>query len=62
LRVDPLDIDEVAGALVTACTDEARRDALGAAGRRLARGRTWRRAAELHAAVWHEVAANTVDR
>jgi glycosyltransferase involved in cell wall biosynthesis len=56
LAVDPLDVDAVADALLTACTDDARRLSLADAGQRLARARTWRRAAELHARVWRGLA------
>ncbi len=56
LRVDALDVDAITRGLLVACTDEARRTALVDAGARLARGRTWLRAAELHAALWRSVA------
>jgi glycosyltransferase involved in cell wall biosynthesis len=52
LRVDALDVRAIAEGLFVACTDDVRRAALGADGARLARGRTWLRAAELHAALW----------
>jgi glycosyltransferase involved in cell wall biosynthesis len=57
LRVDALDVDAIADALLTACADVERRLALADAGQRLARGRTWRRAAELHAKVWRDLVA-----
>jgi glycosyltransferase involved in cell wall biosynthesis len=56
LRVDAHDVDAMAGALVTACSDGAHRAALVTAGRALATGRTWRRTAAAHAEVWKGVA------
>lgn len=57
LRVDALDVGAIAEALAVVCTDEPRRQQLSVAGQRLARGRTWRRAAELHAGVWRAAAS-----
>jgi glycosyltransferase involved in cell wall biosynthesis len=56
LRVDARDLDGIAGALVTAAADEERRAGLTAAGHALVAGRTWRRTADLHRALWQAVA------
>ena len=52
LEVDPLDVDAMAGAIVTAAVDEGRRASLVEAGRRRAAGLSWRRAADRHREVW----------
>jgi glycosyltransferase involved in cell wall biosynthesis len=56
LRVAAGDTGAIARALVVATTDEAQRADLVDAGRRLAAGRTWRRAAAQHVALWRAVA------
>jgi glycosyltransferase involved in cell wall biosynthesis len=52
LRVDPLDVEAMAEALVVAATDETRRAGLVRAGTALAAQRTWHRSAEGHLALW----------
>ena len=52
LEVDPFDVDAIAGALLQAATDDARRAELVAAGRARAEGLTWERAAEHHLRLW----------
>lgn len=56
LEVDPFDVDAIAGALVRATSDDARRAELVAAGTARARALTWERAAEHHLRLWKEMA------
>ena len=55
VRVDPLDVEAIAEGLLHAATDEERRAALTTAGRALAAGRTWRRVARQHVALWESL-------
>jgi alpha-1,3-rhamnosyl/mannosyltransferase len=52
LEVDPFDVEAIAGALVAAATDDARRAELVAAGHARAGGLTWDRAARRHVELW----------
>ncbi|HVX21546.1 MAG TPA: glycosyltransferase family 1 protein [Acidimicrobiales bacterium] len=56
LRVDPMDVDAIADALVAAAVDDALRATLAARGRALVAGRTWRQAARWHADLWKALA------
>jgi glycosyltransferase involved in cell wall biosynthesis len=56
LRVDPLDVDAIAAALVSAATDEGLRAELIAAGSARAAVLTWERAARAHVALWAAMA------
>ena len=55
VRVDPLDVEDIAQGLLSAAADEARRAALVAAGRALAATRTWREVARRHVAMWESL-------
>lgn len=55
LRVDPLDVDAIAEALVRAASDEALREELVARGTALARSRPWRRCARGHLDLWERL-------
>jgi glycosyltransferase involved in cell wall biosynthesis len=55
LRVDPMDIDAIADALVTAAADDAVRAGLSARGRALVADRTWREAARWHTDLWRSL-------
>jgi glycosyltransferase involved in cell wall biosynthesis len=55
LVVDPFDVDEIAGGLVRAATDDALRSRLRDAGAARAAARTWRRVAEAHVGLWREL-------
>jgi len=52
LEVDPFDVNAIAGALVAAATDDARRAELVAAGRVRAAQLTWDQAARRHVELW----------
>jgi len=56
LKVDPLDVDAMSDALVSAATDEDVRAGLIARGAELARSLTWRSAAEAHLELWRSLA------
>jgi glycosyltransferase involved in cell wall biosynthesis len=56
LEVDPFDADAIAGALLEATTDEARRAELVAAGRARAAQLTWDQAACRHVELWKAMA------
>ena len=56
LDVDPFDVDAIAGALVEAATDGARRAELVAAGRARAGELTWDQAARRHVELWKTMA------
>jgi glycosyltransferase involved in cell wall biosynthesis len=56
LLADPFDVEAIAGALVSASSDEATRDGLIAAGRARADELTWRATAAAHAQLWRSVA------
>ncbi|MDA8291986.1 MAG: glycosyltransferase family 1 protein [Actinomycetota bacterium] len=56
LEVDPLDVESIAAGLVSAATDEERRELLVARGRSRAAVLTWRRCAQEHLAIWSRVA------
>ena len=55
LIVDPLDVDDIAAALVTVSTDAAVRADLAARGEAHARSRTWRTAAHQHIGLWRSL-------
>jgi glycosyltransferase involved in cell wall biosynthesis len=55
LRVDPMDVDAIATALVAATSDDHLRDELSARGHALVAGRTWREAAQWHADLWRSL-------
>ena len=55
LRVDPMDIDAIATALVAAASDDHLRAELSARGHALVAGRTWREAAQWHADLWRSL-------
>jgi glycosyltransferase involved in cell wall biosynthesis len=55
LRVDPLSIEAIADALVSAAGDEKLRSALVDRGSALARTRTWRRSARQHIELWESL-------
>lgn len=55
LVVDAFDVDDIADGLAAAVA-ETRQGPVARAGQRLAAGRTWRRAAGLHAELWRAVA------
>jgi glycosyltransferase involved in cell wall biosynthesis len=57
LEVDPLDPDAIAEAIVVACTDDERRDALVDAGQKRAASLRWRDAARRHVEIWEHAAA-----
>lgn len=52
LRVDPLSVDAIAGALSAAATDDPLRTRLASAGTALVASRTWRSVARRHVEVW----------
>jgi glycosyltransferase involved in cell wall biosynthesis len=56
LEVDPLDVEAIAGALVRAATDDARRAELVASGRARAGELTWDQAARRHVELWKTMA------
>jgi glycosyltransferase involved in cell wall biosynthesis len=56
LRVDPLDANEIAGAIVAVATDDALRSDLKARGAARAAQLTWRAAAAQHVDLWKSVA------
>ena len=56
LEVDPFDVDAIAGALVRAATDDARRAELVAAGHARTGGLTWDQAARRHVELWKTMA------
>lgn len=55
IRVDPLDVEEIEGALVTAALDESRRAQLSSAAIEFARRWTWRDVARRHVELWEDV-------
>jgi len=55
LIIDPLDVDDIAAALVTVSTDAAVRADLAARGEAHARSRTWRTAAHQHIGLWRSL-------
>jgi glycosyltransferase involved in cell wall biosynthesis len=55
LRVDPMDVDAIADALVTAAADDGVRAGLSARGRALVTDRTWREAARWHTDLWRSL-------
>ena len=56
LEVDPFDVDAIAGALVAAATDDARRAEMITAGRARAGELTWDRTARRHVELWKTMA------
>ena len=54
--VDPLDVDDIAAAIVAVLTDDALRADLGDRGSLFASARTWRAAAGAHIRLWRELA------
>ncbi len=55
LRVDPMDVDAIAAALVAAAGDDRLRAELSVRGRAHVAGRTWREAAQWHADLWRSL-------
>ena len=55
LRVDPLEVDEIAQGLVTVLTDDVTRADLSARGSHYAHERTWQRVARTHLTLWRSL-------
>jgi glycosyltransferase involved in cell wall biosynthesis len=53
--VDPFDVSDIAAGLLEVLVDDARRDALRAAGAAHVRTRTWRAAADRHVSLWESL-------